>query len=185
MSPAPENLFRAFRECPYENTKVVLLDIEPSRHSDGLAYSSIAQKSRNCVTQSIFDSVLQECGQEPESADLTSWANQGVLLLNIHLSVDQKQYASHQHFGWAHFFRVVMEAYLLKPNPIIVAWGIPVQKFAAPYQERATILTSHHPTVSLYTRGELQFQGGFKTINQLLTASNQEPIQWTQQHILT
>jgi uracil-DNA glycosylase len=179
MCPDATDLFRAFRETPYEDLKVILLAHETSSgdSSDGLAFSS-SFKSPSYLTSVIFDDLAKEFGVKPQSPNLTPWANRGVLLLNIIMSTDAGIPGSHQNFGWIQFAREVMEAALKKENLIIMAWGKPVQRFAQIYEDRATVVKKHHPSINLISSGEIQFHGGFNEVNQLLTQSTQKPIQW-------
>ena len=180
MAPNALDLFRAFRETPYETLKVVLLAHETcaAESADGLAYSSTC-KTISYIHDVIFKDVAREYNQTPQSPNLTPWANQGVLLLNILMSADIGLPGSHSHFGWIRFAREVMEAALKKENIIVIAWGLPVQRFAQPYQDRAVVVNRPHPSINLISQGATTFHGGFKEVNQLLTNSNKNPIQWT------
>ena len=89
--PAAADIFRAFRECPFDKFKVLLIGQDPYHDgsADGLAFSSRGTSLPRSV-RLIYD-CMETCGLSPArvnpSPDLTHWAAQGVLLLNTALTV--------------------------------------------------------------------------------------------------
>jgi uracil-DNA glycosylase len=82
--PAKEDVFRAFRLCPFEDVKVVIVDYEPryKNGADGLALSSKDPFER------VDDNLKEYFGTTDwYNTDLTRLAEQGVLLLNQNLTV--------------------------------------------------------------------------------------------------
>lgn len=181
MRPEPRNMFRAFKLTPYEKLKVVLIgqDPYPSIHANGLAFSSDCLPMPKSL-EIIFKELKLEYNRAPESGNLNFWAEQGVLLLNTALSVDDGMPGSHAGFGWEHFTTEVLNAAVKKTGMILVAWGKPAINIARPFNNKAKVLSGYHPMVEHYSGGAMKFLGNnhFITINQLLKQSNKEPISW-------
>lgn len=98
LCPLPEDIFAAFRECPVESVRVVLLGQDPyPRHADssGMSFSVPRGRAVPPSLRNIYNA-LKYCGlmtAVPDYGDLTSWAAQGVLLLNAALTtVENKPY---------------------------------------------------------------------------------------------
>jgi Uracil DNA glycosylase len=99
--PTQSNVLRALSMTPLSHVKVVLVGQDPYHQvgqADGLAFSSavIPQSLRNILTE--LESDLGQ--QAPTSGRLDGWANQGVLLLNRILSVEEATPLSHKDMGW-------------------------------------------------------------------------------------
>lgn len=181
ICPVPDQMFRAFRETPFEDLKVVIIgqDPYPSEHADGLAFSTSKDHLPKSL-QMIYKELEREYGSKPSSGDLSTWAQQGVLLLNTSLSVDLGRPGSHSNFGWQYLIHAVLKAAVGKDDMIIVAWGSPAQRVTQPYEQTAHVLKASHPMAEIYSNGGLKFigNGHFSKINQLLTQNNKQPIQW-------
>ncbi len=103
--------FNAFTQCSYHDLKIVLLGIEPSPFpgvNNGLAFScnskaSSALKSiQNEIFQDYFNGNVGGVNVF-QTNDLTQWANQGVLLLNILLTCEDGKTKAHKEIGWETF----------------------------------------------------------------------------------
>jgi uracil-DNA glycosylase len=89
--PLPKNIFRCFDLTPLPNVQVVLLGKEPYAtrkpngfpKDQGLCYSV----SRGDEVPIVLKNILKEAGQPTLHGDLSSWGAQGVLLLNVCLTV--------------------------------------------------------------------------------------------------
>lgn len=127
--PEPKNLFKAFDLTPFSQVKVVLLGQDPY-HGDGQATGlsfSVPQgtplpPSLKNIYKEIEDDMCIE--KEYTSGDLTSWAVQGVLLLNAILSVRAHMPASHQKKGWEEFTDEVLKTLSDKKEGVVfILWG--------------------------------------------------------------
>ena len=131
----------------------------------------------------------------PESGDLTSWAGQGVLLLNTTLTVREHAANSHAKLGWQVLTNHVIERCFMLPQPIVfLAWGrhaVALVENActkAAGQDSAVldnkyILRSTHPSPLSANKqaGELRaFMGSrpFSNANTLLARYGENPIMW-------
>ena len=127
--PEPKNLSKAFDLTPFSQVKVVLLGQDPY-HGDGQATGlsfSVPQgtplpPSLKNIYKEIEDDMCIE--KEYTSGDLTSWAVQGVLLLNAILSVRAHMPASHQKKGWEEFTDEVLKTLSDKKEGVVfILWG--------------------------------------------------------------
>lgn len=105
--PPGAQMFNAFQHCPLPAVKVVILGQDPYHgpgQAHGLCFSVSAGVAIPPSLVNIYKEITQDLGlQLPAHGNLTSWADQGVLLLNSVLSVQQANAASHQGQGWEEF----------------------------------------------------------------------------------
>lgn len=150
--PNYKDLFKAYQLTPYENVKVVIIGQDPYHgegEANGLAFSVNEGTKIPPSLRNIYKELENDLGiSVPNHGDLTSWARQGVLLINSHLTVREKRPGSHKHIRWDIFTNEVIKKLNQKEAPIIfVLWG----KFAENYKELITnnnhiIITSSHPS---------------------------------------
>ncbi|MBS4455599.1 uracil-DNA glycosylase [Tuanshanicoccus lijuaniae] len=177
--PQRENIFRAFELTPYEAVRVVILGQDPYHNpgqAQGLAFSVPSDMPLPPSLKNIYKELAEDVSIAlPTQGDLSSWAEQGVLLLNTTLTVQAHQPHSHQHIGWHFFSDYVME--LLNQHErslVFVLWGKPAQSKRAKIDlSKHRIIQAPHPSPLSAYRG---FFGSkpFSQINQWLA----EPIQW-------
>lgn len=200
--PAEEDIFRAFKETPLEQVRIVVLGQDPYHTpgiADGLAFSSrtgvIPPSLRN-----IFTEILRSCYPEKKqvdgipqpleelfSTDLTAWAQQGVLLLNTALTVRQGEPGSHSAL-WKPFIQEVLETLYGQDRPILwLLWG----KHACDICHTATggfwgrvdcnpvhrVVQSAHPSPLSADKG-FHGNGHFAYANAHLYMCGYEPINW-------
>ncbi|MEX2379317.1 MAG: uracil-DNA glycosylase, partial [Vicingaceae bacterium] len=89
--PPKTQLFEAFKLCPYEKLKVVILGQDPY-HGEGQAHGLCFSVNEGIdfppSLKNIFREIHEDLGNLiPKNGDLSHWAKQGVLLLNATLSV--------------------------------------------------------------------------------------------------
>ncbi|MHA1796588.1 MAG: uracil-DNA glycosylase, partial [Promethearchaeota archaeon] len=98
--PAPENIFNAFKFTPFDQVRVVILGQDPYpniEHAHGLAFS-IPRTTTNLppTLKNIFKELWADLGIKAQHGNLEHWAQEGVLLLNTALTVEQGKSNSHQ-----------------------------------------------------------------------------------------
>ena len=105
---------------------------EPGQ-ANGLAFSVSRGVKLPPSLQNIYKELEADLGvPAAKSGDLTSWAQQGVFLLNTVLSVRAHAANSHKDFGWQSFTDAVIAALAELPQPVaFVLWGAQAQKKAA------------------------------------------------------
>lgn len=182
--PKEEEVFRALNLCLIDDVKVVILgqDPYPTRgHAHGLCFS--ADRSVRPLPRSlrnIYKELKDDLGYEiPIHADLTSWAEQGVLLLNTVLTVREGEAGSHINKGWEQFTDVVLSLISSKKeNVVYILWGAKAQsKKELIDNNNNLILESVHPSPLSASRG---FFGSkpFSKVNAYLKENNIEEINW-------
>ncbi|MBO5755490.1 MAG: uracil-DNA glycosylase, partial [Clostridia bacterium] len=130
--------------------------------------------------QNIYKELQSDLGITPPChGDLTSWAKQGVLLLNATLTVRDGQANSHSALGWKIFTDRVITLLNDSPSPIVfLLWGSNARQKAEMITGRHhLILSSAHPSPLSAHRG---FFGSrpFSRINAFLEKNGRTPIDW-------
>jgi uracil-DNA glycosylase len=114
----------------------------------------------------------------PTHGDLTSWAKQGVFLLNAMLTVEAGKAGSHQSIGWQHFTDAVISTVSAqKENVVFMLWG----NFAKKKKDlidasKHLILEAAHP--SPLAGGAFFGCQHFSKANEYLTEKGNNPIDW-------
>lgn len=181
--PPREDVFNALRACSYEDTKVVILGQDPY-HQEGQAHGLCFSVNRGVKIPpslvNIYKELKADIGMEiPEHGCLSSWASQGVLLLNTVLTVRDSMPNSHKGKGWEVFTDAVIRKLNQRERPMVfILWGANAKaKEELITENRHLILTGSHPSpLSAHTG----FFGGayFSRANRFLELENQEPINW-------
>lgn len=185
--PPAQLLFRAFELTPLPQVKVVLVGQDPYPQP-GVATGLSFSVSPGVKIPSSLQNVCKELQRSipgftmPLSGDLTSWAQQGVLCLNISLSTAPNQPKAHAGI-WGgfiyHIIKTLVDPELsgLKHLPIFVLWGRDAEKLSEIIGTRAPILTAPHPSGANRSGGFIGCNH-FVQINNILTQRGQEPIDW-------
>ena len=183
--PPAQQLFAAFERTPSTCVRAVILGQDPYHEpgqANGLAFSVSRGVKLPPSLQNIYKELEADLGvPAAKSGDLTSWAQQGVFLLNTVLSVRAHAANSHKDFGWQSFTDAVIAALAELPQPVaFVLWGAQAQKKAAlveksPYPR--LVLQSPHPSPLSAYRG---FFGSrpFSQINAFLVSYGFSPVDW-------
>src|ERR1700755_3302336 len=105
--PKGAEIFNAFNTTPFDKVKVVILGQDPYHgpgQAHGLCFSVPKGVPPPPSLVNIFKELQTDIGLEiPNHGDLTSWAEQGVFLLNASLTVRAHEPMSHSKIGWARF----------------------------------------------------------------------------------
>jgi len=127
--PPKEQVFSAFSATPFEQVKVVILGQDPyhgPNQAHGLCFSVMPGVKTPPSLVNIYKELKQDIpGFEiPSHGYLQSWAEQGVLLLNTVLTVEQGQAHSHKHLGWERFTDKVIQRLNESGEGIVfLLWG--------------------------------------------------------------
>ena len=181
--PKGGDTFSAFNLCSFDSTKVVVIGQDPyhgSGQAHGLSFSVPKGIKPPPSLKNIFKELHTDLNFEiPNHGDLTSWAQQGVLLLNATLTVRAKQAASHQKKGWEQFTsRVIKEISDKKEGVVFLLWGRFAQdKEVLIDSTKHHILTAPHPSPFSAHSGFFGCKH-FSETNYLLSQQNQDPINW-------
>lgn len=181
--PDPGAVFRAFRLCPLDATRVILLGQDPYHTpgvADGLCFSTTS--ARLPPSLRILLQELQASGVrvDPTVGDLSWWAGCGVLMLNTALSVRERAPGSHLE-AWKPFLDLLF-AFLRDrvPRGVGLLWGTKAKAFRSKFPPGWTCLTAGHPMTEEYTPGHGSFYGCRFPLeaNAALKAMDLPPIAW-------
>lgn len=126
--PPMFDIFNALKYTSYESTRVVILGQDPYHElgqAHGLSFSVRKGIKIPPSLVNIYKELNSDIGMKiPSHGELTSWAMQGVLLLNATLTVRQGMANSHQNIGWSIFTDEVIKKLNNSSNPIVfILWG--------------------------------------------------------------
>ncbi|MFT6001704.1 MAG: uracil-DNA glycosylase [Flavobacteriales bacterium] len=181
--PPVKDIFNAFKMCSFSNTKIVILGQDPYHgkgQAHGLSFSVPEGMKIPPSLRNIFKELTSDLGVDsPTQGDLTSWAKQGVLLLNATLTVRKSTPGSHQKQGWEEFTDSVIKTISnKKESVVIVLWGkFAEQKVSLIDESKHYIITSSHPSPFSAHRGFLGSKPFSKT-NEFLEKKGIEKIDW-------
>lgn len=181
--PPKKDIFRCMNLTKYEDVKVVILGQDPyhePHQANGLAFSVYPGVKVPPSLVNIFKECHDDVGVTiPNHGDLTSWAKQGVLLLNNVLTVREHQANSHRLYGWETFTLNVIQFLNQRETPMVfILWGknaIEKEKYID--TSKHLILKSVHPSPLSSYRG---FFGSkpFSKTNDFLISKGLTPIDW-------
>lgn len=197
--PSQEKILNALAFTAPKDVRVVILGQDPyhgPNQAMGLSFSVPQGEKLPPSLRNIYKEMAADLGcSMPESGDLTSWAQQGVLLLNTTLTVREHAANSHSKLGWQVLTNYVIERCFSLPQPVVfLAWGRHAITLVEDARSRAVgqscanletkhILKSTHPSPLSANKqgGELRaFMGSrpFSSANNLLVRCGQSPIEW-------
>ncbi len=181
--PPKEQVFSALKLTEFSEVKVVILGQDPyhgPKQANGLCFSVNADQPLPPSLRNIYKELASDIGcQQPANGDLSSWAKQGVLLLNTVLTVEAAKANSHKGRGWESFTDEVIKSLNKASHPIVfLLWGSQAQaKSSLIKNPKHTILSAPHPSPLSAHRGFFGCKHFSKT-NQLLVENDQTPIKW-------
>jgi len=182
--PEKNEIFAAFDHCSFEDVKVVILGQDPyhgAGQANGLCFSVNESMRHPPSLMNIYKELEQDTGKPyPISGDLSSWADQGVLLLNATLTVRASEAGSHQRKGWEEFTDAVIQQLSDKKESLVfLLWGGYAKKKGSRIdQKKHLVLTSGHPSPLSANRGYWFGNGHFSATNQYLNQINATAIKW-------
>ena len=126
--PKQTEIFKAFRNTAYKDTKVVILGQDPyhgENQAEGLSFSVKVGVKQPPSLQNIFKELHNDIGCAiPKNGSLVKWSEEGVLLLNTVLTVEKDKAASHKDLGWETFTDAVIKKLNEKKEPVVfILWG--------------------------------------------------------------
>ncbi|KAL7575601.1 hypothetical protein ACA910_020168 [Epithemia clementina (nom. ined.)] len=200
--PPTKEIFQALNSCPLDQVKVVLLGQDPYHgpgQAHGLAFSvrrgvrPLPPSLRNIFKELQDEGLMfpddDAASRQQQHGDLQKWADQGVLLLNTVLTVQEAQANSHKGQGWEEFTDAVIQAVLTTASKqnrrlVFLLWGNPAAEKTKDVlmdpQQQHVIIRSSHPSPLSASRTKTPFFGSncFRRANQALEEMGEDPIDW-------
>lgn len=171
-------------EQPLDNIRVLIVGQDPyptAGHAIGLSFAvNTDVKPLPRSLKNILIELKDDLGKTVSAeGDLSRWSEQGVLLLNRHLTTDLAEAGAHTDIGWAAFTDKVINVLNRKLGRKLVAilWGAQAQQLSGALCD-CTVLMSAHPSPLSARRG---FFGSkpFSRTNEALNQVGEQPIDWS------
>ncbi|HIQ52865.1 uracil-DNA glycosylase [Halopseudomonas pachastrellae] len=181
--PGPQ-VFNALNSTALDQVRVVIIGQDPYHgpgQAHGLSFSVPPGVRTPPSLQNIFKEIHRDLGFPiPPHGCLQSWAEQGVLLLNAVLTVEQAQAGSHAKRGWERFTSKVIEIInARREHCVFLLWGSYAQRKGEQIdRQRHCVLTSVHPSPLSAHRGFIG-NGHFSAANRYLVEHGLTPIDWS------
>lgn len=181
--PPMSQVFNALNHTSFENVKVVILGQDPY-HGPGQAHGLCFSVQPGIKTPpsllNMYKELVTDVGiTMPDHGHLTSWADQGVLLLNATLTVEQANAGAHQGKGWETFTDKVIQAINEQREGVVfLLWGSYAQKKGQYIdQTKHLVLKAPHPSPLSAHRGFFGCRH-FSQTNHYLSSKGLQPINW-------
>lgn len=182
--PPPKQIFAALDATPFDQVKIVILGQDPY-HGPGQAHGLCFSVQPGVAVPPSLRNMYVELQRDlsftpPRHGCLTRWAEQGVLLLNAVLTVEQGRAGSHQGKGWEGFTDAVIEALNREREHLVfLLWGSYAQaKGRLIDVRRHLVLKAPHPSPLSAHRGFIGC-GHFSAANEYLVSHGVTPVDWT------
>ncbi|WP_298442478.1 uracil-DNA glycosylase [uncultured Ferrimonas sp.] len=182
--PPQAQVFAAFEQTPLQQVKVVILGQDPyhgANQAHGLSFSVGAGIKVPPSLVNIYKELSTDIADfvTPNHGDLHGWAQQGVLLLNTVLTVEQGQAHSHAKIGWERYTDAVIAQIDQHCDGVVfMLWGSHAQKKGKNInRDKHLVLAGPHPSPLSAYRGFFGC-GHFSQANQWLVEQQQQPIDW-------
>ena len=181
--PKEKDIFRAFNLLSPTKVKVVIIGQDPyhgPNQANGLAFSVTSNVKVPPSLKNIYKELVDDtnCGI-PINGNLTSWAEQGVLLINSVMTVEKAAAHSHKNKGWEVFTDSVIRKLSSEYEKLVfILWGGPSQKKEQLIDiSKHLVLKAPHPSPLSSYRG---FFGSkpFSKTNDYLNIHNKKKINW-------
>lgn len=181
--PKPDEVFNAFTLC--KDCKVVIVGQDPY-HTPGKAHGLAFSVNKNVTIppslKTIYKAIKNTCDFEPpKHGCLTPWAERGVLLLNMALTVEPKKAGSHLDLWEIFTQRVIHLLSSEKENIVFVLWGSRSRKLKGHIKNKKNhcILEFNHPSPMVRNNTFDTECTHFRDINDYLEDHGIGKIDWT------
>ena len=182
--PNMYDIFNALKYTSYSDVKVVIIGQDPY-HGEGQAHGLCFSVKKGVEPPPSLKNIFKELESEiginiPSHGELTSWAKQGVLLLNTILTVRAGQANSHKGLGWEIFTDRIIDLLNKREKPVVfLLWGGNAKKkaqFVTSPQHK--IFSCAHPSPLSVYNGFWNC-GHFSGCNEFLKSIGSSPIDWS------
>ncbi len=185
--PKQNDIFYALHLTVPSMVKVIILGQDPY-HGEGQAHGlcfsvpnsvKIPPSLRNIFLEMNTD-IYGGQDKTSQSTDLSYLAQQGVLLLNTILSVEEGKPQSHAKLGWQEITHDILQSIAKSQDCAVLLWGKPASTYAEIFtqsEHEHLVLQATHPSPLSAHRGFFGCKH-FSKVNTWLHAHNKTPIQW-------
>lgn len=181
--PPKSRILRALSLTDYDDIKVVILGQDPY-HGQGEANGLAFAVSNGIKLPPSLQNIYKELNTDlnikiAKAGNLECWAKEGVLLLNVVLTVEKDKPASHKNIGWEKFTDAIIQKINEKDTPVVfILWGAFARsKKSLITNPKHCIIESTHPSPFSANHG---FFGSrpFSKANTFLRKNNIKEIDW-------
>lgn len=181
--PPKEDVYKAFELTPFENVKCVIVGQDPYHQPNqafGLAFAVRKGVRIPPSLRSIYRELKSDIGiDSPNHGDLSSWAKEGVFLMNTILTVEDSKPLSHKNKGWERFTLKVLKTLNEDESPkVFILWGKEAWNLERIIDEtKHLIIKTPHPSPLSAYKG---FFGSkiFSKTNTFLKEKGRKEIDW-------
>ena len=185
----PATPFKALELTSLKQTRVIIVGQDPY-HGPGQAQGLAFHVAANCKIPPSLRNIHKELCRDlgiaaPATGELFGWAEQGVLLLNAVLTVEEAKPASHAKKGWEILTDRLLAALAEDKTPkVFMLWGNYAQSkesLIKSFGSNHLILKANHPSPLSALRPPVPFIGcgHFSAANRWLVSQNRTPIDWS------
>ena len=182
--PPKKDVFNAFNITKLDKVKVVILGQDPyhgPNQAHGLSFSVLPGVKTPPSLANMYKELATDISGFviPKHGFLESWAEQGVMLLNTVLTVEQAKAHSHAKIGWEQFTNVVIQQLSDHCDGLVfLLWGSHAQKKGLVIDKhKHHVLNAPHPSPLSAYRGFFGCKH-FSQTNDLLKQQGKNPINW-------
>lgn len=182
--PEKKDVFKAFKACPWDDLKIVILGQDPYYNGDANGMAFANNVNTNLRSRSILKihSLIEREYYDGLCLDfdftLEDWANQGVLLLNTALTVRAGKPGSHTK-QWKKFTSAVLTAINdYHPGIVFMLWGGHAKAFAPHLSENMHVLTAEHPAYAVRQGNRDWTCSNFTEADKILNEKYGTTIKW-------
>ena len=179
----PDSCIYKALELPLQDVKVVILGQDPY-HGKNQAHGLSFSVEENVAIPPSLVNIFKEAKVEKKNGNLQDWADQGVLLLNAVLTVEEGRPKSHNSFGWQFLTEAILEVLISNSKHIVfMFWGRDAQNVAKKlsFKDSHKILRASHPSpLGAHYSAPVPFNNcdHFRLANEYLEEHHIKPICW-------
>ncbi len=189
IAPLSSNVYRAFKETPLDELKVVLMGMCPYHTfkngepvADGLLMGCSTTGYPQPSLDKFYDAMEKEFHnglnlKRHKDPDVSYLAKQGVLMLNAALTVEMNKAGSHSDI-WEPFTVYLLEHVLDTSGVPFIFLGKDAAKYERYIPPFTWSFTVSHPASASYKQTDWKTDGVFKKVNEILKQNNNFEIGW-------
>lgn len=179
-TPSPDKWFQFARITPFDKICCVIIGQDPYFEpsvATGLSFDCKTKVPKSAVN--IFKCLVKQgfISKPPETADLSTWALQGVVLMNMAFSTLVGKAKAHTKI-WQEYTESLVESLSKLPQrPVFILWGNDAKAVDIMIDVGCKSVSWGHPS-PLNTRGQFEDCTNFTDVNKLLVKKGKPPVNW-------